>query len=115
MILYVIPVQLLNMEKNCRRELQQLIKLAEKIYKSFYHIIFLETCKSFNLVPKGLQIKKQPCIGNRSNSFTSIWENELNRTEENLRDILLYENVKILFSHERRLWKDIENTEISER
>ena len=115
MILYVIPVQLLNMEKNCRRELQQLIKLAEKIYKSFYHIIFLETCKSFNLVPKGLRIKKQPCIGNRSNSFTSIWENELNRTEENLRDILLYENVKILFSHERRFWKDIENTEISER
>ena len=28
----------------------------------FYHIVFLEICKSFNLMPKGLEAKKRFCI-----------------------------------------------------
>ena len=39
---------------------QQLFHLAEDVYKSFYHLIFLEVCKSYQIVPDMLYVEKEP-------------------------------------------------------
>ena len=48
----------------CIKKLKQ--HLAEDVYKSFYHVILLEVCKSYQIVPDGLYVEKEPCIGNPS-------------------------------------------------
>ena len=45
---------------------QQLFNLAEDVYKSFCHVIFLEVCKSYQIVPDELYVEKEPCINNPS-------------------------------------------------
>ena len=54
--------------------LQQLFTLAENIYKSFYHVIFIEVCKSYQIFPDGLYVEKEPCIGNLSNVWKSVFK-----------------------------------------
>ena len=54
--------------------LQQLFTLAENIYKSFYLVIFIEVCKSYQIVPDGLYVEKEPCIGNVSNMWKSVFK-----------------------------------------
>ena len=66
---------------------QQLYNFEEDVHKSFYHVIFLEVCKSYQIVPDGLYVEKEPCIGNPS-------KNQLEVTRSNLRDALLKEYVK---------------------
>ena len=46
-----------------------MFKTCENAYKIFYHIIFLEICKSYKIIPKGLYVKKDYCIGNPSTEF----------------------------------------------
>ena len=61
---------------------QQLFNLAEDVCKSFYHIIFLEVCKSYQIVPDGLYVEKEPCIANSSKRFLDAWENQLEVTNQ---------------------------------
>ena len=79
---------------------QQLFNLAEDVYKSFYHEIFLEVCKSYQIVPDGLYVEKEPCIGNPSKKFLDAWNNQLKVTRSNLRDVLLEEYVGKYFKLE---------------
>ena len=37
--------------------LRQLHDLLEDAYRTFYHIVFLEVCKSCGIIPNGLMIK----------------------------------------------------------
>ena len=76
---------------------QQLFNLAEEVYKSFYHVIFLEVCKSYQIVPDGLYVEKEPCIGNPSKRFLDAWKNQLEITRSSLRDVLLEEYVEKYF------------------
>ena len=103
------------MQGNIKKKLQLFYNLAEKIYSAFFHIIFLEACKSYGFVPKGLKIKKQPCIGRQSSNFSVNWKNEIKRTEENLRDILLNENVVNLFWLESCFWDKIDVSIMEEK
>ena len=41
------------MDKECKSSMKVCYKKSEQIYKSFYHAVFLEICKSFQLMPKG--------------------------------------------------------------
>ena len=62
-----------NMEttesKECDSYTKQMFKTCDNAYKVFYHIIFLEICKSYKIVPKRLYVKKDYCIGNSSTEF----------------------------------------------
>ena len=51
---------------------QQLFNLLD-IYKSSYLVIFLEVCKLHQIVPDGLYVEKQPCIGNPCKKFLDVW------------------------------------------
>ena len=48
---------------------QQIYNILEKSYEAFYHIVFLQVCKSFEIIPTGFCIKKAPCVGNPSKNF----------------------------------------------
>ena len=78
---------------NCKNTAQQLFNISEDIYKSFYHIVFLEVCRAYQIIPDGLFISKKPCIGKPSDEFLDSWERELENTEINLREVLIKEYV----------------------
>ena len=46
------------MDKESNDYVKVCFKKAELIYKRFYHIVFLEICKYFNLMRKGLKANK---------------------------------------------------------
>ena len=73
---------------------QQLFIFAEDVCKCFYHVIFLEVCKSYQIVADGLYVEKEPCIGNPSKKFLDAWKNQLKVTRSNLRNVLLEEYVE---------------------
>ena len=79
---------------------QQLFNLVEDVYESFYHLIFLEVWKSYQIVPDGFYVEKEPCIGNPSKKFLDAWKNQLKVTKSNLRDVLLEEYVEKYFKLE---------------
>ena len=61
------------------------------------HIIFLEICKSYKIVPKGLYVKKDYCIGNPSTEFRDNWRKEKLDYQLRLCNMLIQENVRKLF------------------
>ena len=65
-------------------------KKSEQINKSFYHIVFLEICKSFQLMPKGFKAKKKCCVGGTSKDFEEKWDENLQDIESKYRDLFYY-------------------------
>ena len=57
---------------NVRKKGRELIFIAKKVYSYFYHTTFLESCYVYNIVPRGLHIKKTPCIKISSTGFTDL-------------------------------------------
>ena len=57
-------------------------------------------CKSYQIIPDGLYVKKEPCIGNPRKEFLDAWKNQLEVTRSNLRFVLLEEYVKKYFKFE---------------
>ena len=82
-------------------------KKSEAIYKTFYHIVFLEICKSFQLMPKGLVARKKFCVGGTSKEFQKKWDCNLKETEMKCRDLLLEEYCSKLFSLMDSFWVEI--------
>ena len=41
---------------------QQIYNVLEKSYETFYHVVFLEVCKSYGITPIGFNIKKTPLL-----------------------------------------------------
>ena len=79
---------------------EHLFNLAEDIYQSLYHVIFLEVCKSYQFVSNGFYVEKEPCTGNPSKKFLDEWKNQLEVTRSKLRDVLLEEYVEYYFQLE---------------
>ena len=48
-----------TVNKECDNYVKQILKTCENAYKVFYHIIFLEICKSYKIEQKGLYVKKE--------------------------------------------------------
>ena len=89
---------LTKMGKEDKSYMKVCYKKSEQIYKCFYHIVFLEICKSFQLMPKGLEAKKKYCVkGVTSKDFKKKWDGNLWDMESKCRDLLLEEHCKKLF------------------
>ena len=84
----VLPTLLDIALMNHKNTAQQLFNISEDIYKSFYHIVFLEVCRAYQIIP---------CIGKPSDTFLDSWEKELENTGVNLRELLIEEYVRKLF------------------
>ena len=78
---------------NHKNTAQQLFNISEDIYKSFYHIVFLEVCRAYQIILDELFISKKPCIGKPSDRFLDSWEKELENTGGNLRQVLIEESI----------------------
>ena len=55
---------------------KQIYNVLEKSCKTFYHVVFLEFYKSYEITPIGFEIKKTPCVGKPSNISLLVWETE---------------------------------------
>ena len=82
---------------NHKNTAQQLLNILEDIYKSFYHIVFLKVCRAYKIIPDGLFISKNPCLGKPSDRFLDSWEKVLENTGVNLREVLIEEYVRKIF------------------
>ena len=79
---------------------QRLYNLLEDAYRKFYHIVFLEVTKTYGVIPNGLKIKKDACIGNVSKNFVASWDLQLFKAEIQLMKILILEHIRKLFAIE---------------
>ena len=93
--------------EECKKYSKNLFKKSESIYKSFYHIMFLEICKSFGLLPEGLVSKKSFCIGHPSKEFSEEWQRSVEDMDNRCRDLLLQEHCKKLFLLMDSFWDEI--------
>ena len=75
---------------------QHFFNLAEDVY----HVIFLDVCKSYQVVPDGSYLEREPYIGNTSKKAIDSCKNQLEVTRSNLRDVLLEEYVEKYFKLE---------------
>ena len=104
---------LTKMDKECKSYMKVCYKKSEQIYKCFYHIVFLEICKSFQLMPKGLEAKKKYCVGGvTSKDFKKKWDGNLRDMESKCRDLLLEEHCKKLFSLMNFFWEAIVDLDV---
>ena len=71
---------------------QRLYNLLEDSYRTFYHTVFLKVSKSYVIIPIGLKIKKDSCIGNVSDNFVTSWKLELTKAEVQLMEVLMLEH-----------------------
>ena len=85
------------MERECKHYVKVCFKKAELIYIRFYHIVLLEICKSFNLMPKGLEAKKRFYVGGASENFEKKWDTNLQEMEIKCQDLMLAEHYEKLF------------------
>ena len=62
--------------------------ISELQYAVFFHVSFLETCKSYGLCPAGLNIRKKPFIEFETSDLKVFWNKTIKKTEENLLEAL---------------------------
>ena len=93
----------------CKKYSKKLFKKSESIYKLFSHIVFLEICKSFGMLPKRLVSNKSFCIGHPSQQFTEEWRNSVKDMDNKWRDLLLQEHCKKLFPLMNSFWNEIKD------
>ena len=60
--------------------MDELLYHIRKGVKYEHHSLFLQICVESDVVPKGLRIKKDPCIHDPSEEFSNEWKN-VKRTE----------------------------------
>ena len=100
------------MDKECKSFMKVCCKKSEQIYKCFYHIVFLEICKSVQSMPKGLEVKKKYCMGGTSKDFEKKWDGNLKDIESNCRGLLLEEHYKKLFYLMNYFWEAIVDVDV---
>ena len=83
----------MNYKKTC-------FKNSERMFKTFFHILFLEIRKSFELLPNGLSTKKGLCFGKPSEELEKEWKNGIDELDRKYRNLLLQEHCKKLFNFE---------------
>ena len=62
--------------------------ISELQYAVFFHVSFLETCKSYGLCPAGLNIRKKPFIEFETSDLKVFWNKTIKKTEDNLLETL---------------------------
>ena len=61
---------------------------AVKVVSYYFHVSFLETCKSYGLCPTGLSIRKKPFIEFDSDELKVSWKETIENTEKDLFEAL---------------------------
>ena len=79
----------------------------------FYHIISPKIRKSYSIVPEGLYVRKDYCIGNPSTEFCNNWHKEKLDYQLRLCDTLIQENFRKLFKLEDDFGKVIRKTNVN--
>ena len=87
-------------------------KNSERIFKTSFHIVFLEVCKSFELIPKGLSTKKRLCFEKPSEELEKEWKYGIDELDGRCCDLLLQEHCKKLFNLMDIFWCDIKYVEV---
>ena len=75
---------------------QQIYNVQEKSYETFYHVVSLELCKSYEITPIGFNTKKTPCVSKPSKNFLLLWEKELVAAHFKLIELTVIESVQKL-------------------
>ena len=75
---------------------------AVKSVSYFFHVSFLETCKSYGLCPAGLNIRKKPFIEFETSDLKVFWNETIKKTEENLLEALCIGICEIVY-HRRKV------------
>ena len=71
------------------------------LVEHFIILCFLRSVtKSYDIIPSGLKIKKEACIGNVSQNFIAAWDLQLFKVEIQLMEVLILEHVRKLFAIE---------------
>ena len=105
--------QLLLMDEMFENYKKTCFNNSERIFKTFFNIVFLEICKSFELLPKGLSTKKRLCFGKPSEELEKEWKNGIDELDGRCRDLLLQEHCKKLFNLMDIFWCDIKYVELN--
>ena len=80
---------------------------AVKVVSYYFHVSFLETCKSYGLCPTGLSIRKKPFIEFESNKLKVFWKETLENTEKDLLEALCIGICERMFSIEKKFWYEL--------
>ena len=88
---------------------QDLLFLSEKTVRSFNHYVFISMCEEFDVIPVGLQVKKQPCIGKVSNQSSSEWKDSLTSCSLKLISILQKEHKIKWKQYELLFWNKLQS------
>ena len=99
--------QLLLMDEMCMNYKKTCFKNSERIFQTFFHTVFLEICKSFELVLKGLSTKKRLCFGKPSEKLEKEWKNRIDGLNGRCHDLFLQEHCKKLLNLMDIFWCDI--------
>ena len=79
---------------------QQIHNTLEKSNETFYHIVFLEVCQSYEITRISFNIKKTSCAGKPKNNFLLLWEKELAAAQFKLTELAIINFVEKLFDLE---------------
>ena len=88
---------------------KELILLAKKCVKRFYHASFLEFFYSDQVVPVGLRVKKKPCLPVISEDFDKSWRNALRESELKLMNALIEEHAVSYLNSTRTFHKEMDS------
>ena len=64
--------------------------------------MFLEVTKSYGIIPNGLKIKKDVCIGNVSKNFVASWDLQLFKAEIQLMEVFDFGTCPETFRNRRK-------------
>ena len=95
----------MNYKKTC-------LKNFERIFETFCYIVFLEICKLFELLLKGLSTKKRLCFGKPSEELEKEWKNGIGQLDGRYWDLLLQEHCKKLLNLTDIFWCDIKYVDL---
>ena len=84
---------------------------AVKAVSYFLHVSFLETCKSYDLCPSGLNIRKKPFIEFESDDLKVFWQETLAKTERDLLEALCVGICERMFTLESKFWNELRDLE----
>ena len=108
--LYVLTFTFIRMqivEKDFKVGYVSGFQYAVKSVSYFFHVSFLETCKSYGLCPTGLTIRKKLFIEFEISDLKVFWNETIKETEENLLEALCIGICKSLFTIEEKFWTEL--------
>ena len=92
----------------CYPEALKLSRIYSKILRYKHHSINLDISETNACIPRGLRLKKTPCIWSDNPVFYENWSNVLKETEKSLVSLLKLEVLRIEEKLARQLTDEIE-------